>query len=73
MEPTSLLTLSRSTQTEGDLADSHNKKSVYEKVDNPIRYKLIQMVSLYKKRQYLICLFESRVFIKLSCRRLMCH
>lgn len=40
-------TLSRSVQTDSDTAEFHNKKSVYEKVDDSIRYRLIQMVSFH--------------------------
>jgi len=48
MESINSLAVSCAVQTESDLTDPHNKKSVYEKVDNPMRYKLIQMVSFYK-------------------------
>lgn len=40
--------LSCAIQTEPDIAYSHNKTGIYEKVEDTTRYKLIQMVSLYK-------------------------
>lgn len=46
VKPSSII--SRAVQTESNIAYSHNKIGVYDKVEDTTRYKLIQMVSLHK-------------------------